>query len=620
MKRLLPILITIILLIPFFIAERSSAADYRKTKIAVLDFIQNGEFDSDDVGKIVSEWLTTSLVETGRFDVIERRLLQQIVEEQKMGKSGLVDPGSASRIGKLLGVKTVVSGTVQTYGGIYEINARLINVETGSIITAEKISAASTAKLPDLVARISSKIIAHFPLQGYIVKRSGGTIIIDLGHTAGMRNGMLFRVYTEGAPIRHPKTREVLSIERIEKGIIKITDIKNNTSNAIIIRENRGAAIKTGNMITGILAEDEEQALTPPGEQTTETQPATDSQPAATTAPATPPTAAIVSEPPRKPEPKVKKSSKKKIKTARTRATRATPALPTHKYWTLSGHTNDIKCLAVSPDGSLAATGDKNKNIIIWDINAGKQLATLTGHQNDVQSLSFSPDGRLLASGSRDESVIIWNIASSERVMQIKTEDRISTVAYSPDGLYLATGTNSKEFTIWDAKTGSQVRTIKGNEDIASITFSPDSSMILTAGKNRALDLWSMTDGQRIRSFTGHEKDITAALFSPGGRHIVSAGKDRKIIVWDTASGRQVRALSGHEHDIIALAISRDGHRLVSADDQRSGSLIIIRDIADGKESKRIKASKNATTLVLTANGRYLLFSQDKKLLIYRLY
>ena len=59
-------------------------ADFKKTKIAVLDFQMQGEQgETKDMGKIVAEWLITGLVETGRFDVIERRLLEYAVRHRE---------------------------------------------------------------------------------------------------------------------------------------------------------------------------------------------------------------------------------------------------------------------------------------------------------------------------------------------------------------------------------------------------------------------------------------------------------------------------------------------------------------------------------------------------------
>jgi curli biogenesis system outer membrane secretion channel CsgG len=64
------------------------------------------------MGKIVAERLITGLVETGRFAVIERLLLEKLPEEQRLGATGVIDPSSTAQLGKILGVKTIVARTV----------------------------------------------------------------------------------------------------------------------------------------------------------------------------------------------------------------------------------------------------------------------------------------------------------------------------------------------------------------------------------------------------------------------------------------------------------------------------------------------------------------------------
>lgn len=226
-----------------------SHAEYRKIKIAVLDFQVEGKFNEADIGKIVAEWLTTGLVETGRFEVIERRLIKKIVEEQKFGASGMIDSTSAVRLGKVLGVGTVVAGTVMKLDDYVEINARLLNVETGSIITAEKIKSSKTKELSDMVSQITDKLIQAFPLQGYIVKRSGDRVTIDVGRIAGARIGTRFIVYKEGNVIKHPKTGEVLDIETIDLGEIEVRELKDRTSVATITKEGIANVIQPGNLV-----------------------------------------------------------------------------------------------------------------------------------------------------------------------------------------------------------------------------------------------------------------------------------------------------------------------------------------------------------------------------------
>jgi TolB-like protein len=248
MRTVLPVSVTIFLLI---LGVWSPArADFKKTKIAVLDFQMQGEqTNSKDMGKIVAEWLITGLVETGRFDVIERRLLEKLLEEQKLGVTGAIDPNSAAQLGKILGVKIIVSGTVTSLEGYTEINARLINVDSASIIAAEKVRASSAEKLRDLVSRITDKIALAFPMEGYVVQRTGQKVTLDLGKQIGVRPGMKFVAFKEGKVIKHPKTGEVLDVETIETGLIEVKDVKEKTAMGVIVQETTPNAVAYGSMV-----------------------------------------------------------------------------------------------------------------------------------------------------------------------------------------------------------------------------------------------------------------------------------------------------------------------------------------------------------------------------------
>ncbi len=226
-----------------------ASADFKRTKIAVLDFQQQGVKDSSDMGKIVAEWIITALVKEGRFDVIERRLLEKVLEEQKIGASGLVDEGSASKLGKVLGAKVVITGSVMQFQSVMEVNARIIEVESSSIIAAENVKSTSAVKLEDLVVQMSAKIIKDFPLEGYIVQREGNLVLIDLGKRTGVKKGMRFIVYKEGRIIKHPKTGEVLDIEKIETGTIEISDVKTKTADGVVLNEASPQAIANGQLV-----------------------------------------------------------------------------------------------------------------------------------------------------------------------------------------------------------------------------------------------------------------------------------------------------------------------------------------------------------------------------------
>ncbi len=246
-----------------FLAVSSAQADFKKTKIAVLDFSLQGQgYETTDMGAIVAEWFITALVKEGRFDVVERALLQKIVAEQKLGITGVVDESSAAQLGRVLGVKIIISGSVLKLQNVLEVNARIIDVETGSIIAAENVKSSSSTSLQSLIVQMSQIIIKNFPLEGYIVKRSGKNVTIDLGRLAGVREGMEFITFKEGNIIKHPRTGEVLDVEQIKTGKIKISSVRGKISTAVISKEEKGSKIKYGQLVKSVAGE-----LKPPAKQ-----------------------------------------------------------------------------------------------------------------------------------------------------------------------------------------------------------------------------------------------------------------------------------------------------------------------------------------------------------------
>lgn len=243
-----------------FLAVGNACADYQKIKIAVLPFNLQGEnFETQDMGMIVSEWLITAFVKEGRFEVVERKLLGQVMEEQQMVEAGLVSQETATEIGKLLGVKVIISGSVMKLRDVIEVNARIIDVTSASIVTAESVSSRDVNNLQPLVIRMADKIIKNFPLEGYIANRKETQVIIDLGISAGVKRGMKFLAYKEGEVVRHPKTGEILYVKQLKTGIIKVTNVQQKISEGFIVEETTQGSIEYGDYVKSI-----NEPLTPP--------------------------------------------------------------------------------------------------------------------------------------------------------------------------------------------------------------------------------------------------------------------------------------------------------------------------------------------------------------------
>ena len=107
------------------------------TRVAVIDFESIG--DDPNIGRGVTEIVRTELIKTGKYEVVERALLNKVLEEQRFQVSDLVDPSKAVELGKILGADLILTGSVVKIGTSYTINGRFIDVKTGAARKAEAI-------------------------------------------------------------------------------------------------------------------------------------------------------------------------------------------------------------------------------------------------------------------------------------------------------------------------------------------------------------------------------------------------------------------------------------------------------------------------------------------------
>ncbi len=116
-----------------------SLAEERRTKIAIVEFTDlYGNVPM--FGKYVSEELITRMYTTRRFEVVERQMLNRVLEEQKLGTSGLIDESSAAAIGRMLGVQAIATGTITDLGDRVRINARMITTEKAEVFAVASVT------------------------------------------------------------------------------------------------------------------------------------------------------------------------------------------------------------------------------------------------------------------------------------------------------------------------------------------------------------------------------------------------------------------------------------------------------------------------------------------------
>jgi TolB-like protein len=223
-----------------------------RLNIAILPFDTKGI--GSDMGEIdLLDKLTTAFYNMNRFKVIERAQLEKILNEQKLGMSGIVDVSTAAQIGKGMGVDAVVCGSIARAGNTASIDARLVDTETAAIITAQDAYAngINLPALSQMILEVAVKIKNELPLvTGYVIGVDNDRVTLDLGRNKGMRKGMKCLVYREGAPMVHPVTNEVIGKMINELCEVQFTDVFDGYSVGVITKPKSGPPLIRDRVVT----------------------------------------------------------------------------------------------------------------------------------------------------------------------------------------------------------------------------------------------------------------------------------------------------------------------------------------------------------------------------------
>lgn len=259
------------------LAGGAASQEAGKVRVAVTDFQNNTPWWEVELGAAAADQLASHFVRSGEFSVIERDELQTILDEQQLGQSGAVDPATAGRIGELLGVQVIVTGSISKFSidekrvgiGVAAVSyteaesvldVRVVDTRTGEILLMVEgsgkkrmgglvsgtayfdqkfdLSVAQDALRPAVEeavqkivdSRSSFEHLAPVLPDGEIVgMNEEGSFYIDQGESLGIQVGQLLDVFRVVDEVRD-SDGNLLDVLTDRVGLIEVTRVLSQSS------------------------------------------------------------------------------------------------------------------------------------------------------------------------------------------------------------------------------------------------------------------------------------------------------------------------------------------------------------------------------------------------------
>ncbi len=198
-----------------------------------------------------------------------------------------------------------------------------------------------------------------------------------------------------------------------------------------------------------------------------------------------------------------------------------------------SSHKYSVLGVAFSPDGKMIASASADNTIKIWDSGDGHWIKTLEGHTDSVYRVRFSPNGNTLASASADKTIKLWNPNTGELLNTLTGhKNLVKDVNFSPDGKRIVSASHDQTIKIWN-KQGKLLKTLYGHSgEVESVSFSSDSQMIASGSQDHTIKIWSR-DGVLLNTINVYIGPIYSVSFSPDNKTLAAGSDDGRLRLWD---------------------------------------------------------------------------------------
>jgi tetratricopeptide (TPR) repeat protein len=188
----------------------------------VMEFRAQGYSLQEGEERLLVSGIADQVLQQSRIQLVERALLDKLLEELKLGTSELIDRNTALSLGRILAARLVLSGQVLYSEAQTQVSMRLIETETGRITAAVNESFGSAVPASVLTERLSDVLIEKlsklYPLRGKVADVKDNEVRLNIGVKVGARMGQQFKVVDQDLILEVVAVQPETCLARIAKG------------------------------------------------------------------------------------------------------------------------------------------------------------------------------------------------------------------------------------------------------------------------------------------------------------------------------------------------------------------------------------------------------------------
>ncbi|WP_337286323.1 CsgG/HfaB family protein [Candidatus Methylomirabilis sp.] len=261
-----------------------------KKRIAVAKFDAAGAFMAHyggwDIGGGLAAQLTTALVNSGHFIVVERAELSPVLREADMAMQKIVSKETAAQVGRILGAQLLVAGSVtefdqragggrlrlggatgvfggalmgESINGVVGMDVRVIDTTTGQVVQSHRVEATTSQRGISADINVEQVIFGGDAFNktvlgqatrqaieqavmfiirsteqtawtGRVVEVAGKQVYINAGASAGVKPGDRFTVTAVVRELTDPESGAILGIVEDRRGEIEVVSVQEKFS------------------------------------------------------------------------------------------------------------------------------------------------------------------------------------------------------------------------------------------------------------------------------------------------------------------------------------------------------------------------------------------------------